>query len=67
MSKVKLTPKDCLYLDDALSQLCAIATRLNMEKEEIEDKDVLAVMEECIQVFSTHFKACKKLLKEASE
>lgn len=67
MSKLKLTPKDCLYLDDAMSQLCAIATRLNMEKEEISSKEGTQLMEECIQVFSTHFEACKQLLKEASK
>ena len=64
--EVKLTPKDCLYLDDALSQMCAISTSIANECEMVEDKEIAAIMEETIQVLSTHFDACKTLLKEAS-
>ena len=65
--KIKLTPKDCLYLDDALSQLCTIATRISSECENITNKEVSSIMEETIQVLSTHFEDCKNVLKEASE
>ena len=64
---VKLTPKDCLYLDDALSQMYAISTQIAKESEDITDKNIIKIMEETLQVLSTHFDACKTLLKEASE
>lgn len=64
---VKLTPKDCLYLDDALSQMYAISTQIAKESEDITDKNITKIMEETLQVLSTHFDACKTLLKEASE
>lgn len=64
---VKLTPKDCLYLDDALSQIYAISTQIANDKEMVDDQDVNLIMEETLQVLSNHFEACKTLLKEASE
>lgn len=66
-SKLKLTPKDCLYIDDALSQLCAIATRLDIECQNVSDKDVKNFINETTQGFSTHFDALKQMLKEASK
>ena len=66
-TKIKLTPKECLYLDDALSQLCAIHTRLSSEEKMIEDKEVKKVYQNTLQVLSEEFENCKQLLKEASE
>ena len=68
MEKItKLTPKDCLYLDDILSQVCAITTSIKNDSESVSSKDVSNIMEETLQVLSTHYEACKNLLKEASE
>lgn len=66
-AKIKLTPKECLYLDDALSQLCAIYTRLSCEEENIADKEVRKCYESTLQILSEQFENCKQLLKEASE
>lgn len=63
--KVKLTPKDCLYIDDALTQLCAIKTRINEEVQQVNDKDVTTHIKNVENAFTTHFDALKKLLKEA--
>lgn len=64
-SKIKVTPKDCLYIDDALSQLCAIKMRICEEKTAVNDSEVRDFLEEVETTFTTHYDAIKKLLKEA--
>lgn len=64
-TKIKLTPKDCLYIDDALTQLCAIKTRICEEKSTIEDKEVVAFLKKVETTFTTHYDAIKEVLKEA--
>lgn len=66
-TKVKLTPKDCLYIDDALSQLCAIKQRICTEKENVSDEKIIAMMEETENVFTTQYDEIKALLEEACE
>ncbi|NBK97004.1 MAG: hypothetical protein EOM50_03095 [Erysipelotrichia bacterium] len=66
-SKVKLTPKDCLYIDDALSQLCAIKQRVSTEKESIQDDEILTLMENVESTFATQYEEMKTLLKEACQ
>lgn len=66
-SKLKLTPKDCLYIDDALSQLCAVSTRITCEAKNVKDKELTTFIDEVNQGFSTQFDAIKKMLKEASK
>ena len=64
-SKLKLTPKDCLYIDDALSQLCAVSTRISTESKNVKDAELTSFIDEVNQGFSTQFDAIKKMLKEA--
>ena len=63
---LKLTPKECLYIDDALSQMCAIATRLTNEKEDVSDSEISEILTSITQVLSDEFENLKQLLKEAS-
>lgn len=65
--KLELTPKDCLYIDDALTQLSAIKTRICSEKKEATNQAVVKFLEEVENSFTTQYDAIKKLLKEASE
>lgn len=67
MKKIKLTPKDCLYIDDGLTQLCAIKKRIMEEKDKVDDASALRFMEDMESAFTTHFDAIKTLLKEACE
>lgn len=64
-TKVKLTPKDCLYIDDSLSQLCAIKQRICSEKENVSDAQIIELMEEVENTFTTQYDEIRMLLKEA--
>ena len=66
-TKVKLTPKDCLYIDDALSQLCAIKQRICSEKKNVTDEKATALMEEVENTFTSQYDEIRNLLKEASK
>lgn len=66
-TKVKLTPKDCLYLDDALTMFCALKTRINKEKEQIQIKTVKTFINEVENTLTTQYDNMKALLKEASK
>lgn len=66
-TKIKLTPKDCLYIDDALSQLCAIKQRLCFEKESVTDEKITSFMEESENTFTTQYDEIRTLLEEASK
>lgn len=66
-AKTSLTPKDCLYIDDALTQLCVIHAQISDNKQLVEDKKILHLMEEVNTAFSNQFDSMKSLLEEASE
>lgn len=66
-SKTSLTPKDCLYIDDALTQLCVINTQVNDNKQIVEDKKILNLMEEVNTSFANQFESIKQLLEEAGK
>lgn len=65
--KIKLTPKDCLYIDDALTQFCAVKTRIAEEKEQLTTESVITFIEDVENTLIEQYDNFKNLLKEASE
>ncbi len=66
-TKVKLTPKDCLYLDDTLTMFCAVKTRIVEEKNDVQTDTVQSFIEEVENVLTAQYDSMKTLLKEASK
>ena len=62
-SKIKLTPKDVLYISDVLNQFSAYNAD---DLDAVKDKTLKQSMQCISEGFSEQFETFKKILKEAS-
>ena len=65
-SKIKLTPKDVLYISDVLNQFSAYNTEIADDLSSVKDKSLKQAMNCISDGFSEQFDTFKKILKEAS-
>ena len=61
--KIKLTPKDVLYISDVLNQLGSYSAELSEDLDDVKDKALKTSMHS----FSEQFNVFKNILKEASK
>ncbi len=65
-SKINLTPKDCLYIEDSLNQLCAVKTMLTEHKKLAEKKEVKSFIGDVEKGLTSSYDAIKDLLERAA-
>lgn len=65
-SKIKLTPKDVLYISDVLNQFSAYNAEIADDLSSVKDKSLKQAMNYISDGFSEQFDTFKKILKEAS-
>lgn len=64
-SNISLTPKDCLYIDDSLNQLCAVHAMLKQHKTLAEKKEVKDLISDVEKGLCNNYNAIKELLERA--
>ena len=65
-SKIKLTPKDVLYISDVLNQFSAYNAEIADDLDAVQDPTLKQSMQCISEGFSEQFETFKKILKEAS-
>lgn len=65
--KVKLTPKDVLYISDVLNQFSAYHAEMADDLSSVKQKDLKQTMNAIQKGFSEQFDSFKTILKEASK
>ena len=65
--KIKLTPKDVLYISDVLNQLGSYSAELSEDLDDVKDKALKTSMHSICEGFSEQFNVLKNILKEASK
>ena len=65
-SKIKLTPKDVLYISDVLNQFSAYNAEIADDLDAVKDKTLKQSMQCISEGFSEQFETFKKILMEAS-
>ena len=63
--KLTLTPKDCLYIEDIVNASMLIYKKINLEKEQIQDKKLKTYLDEVCNDLSTQAETLTNLLKGA--
>ncbi len=64
---VELTPKDCLYIDDTMSQMCAMKENICEIKEAATKKEITNHIQKIENMLCTNYDAMKTLLERALE
>lgn len=65
--KIKLTPKDVLYISDVLNQLGSYNAEISEDLSDVRDKSLKTSMNAICDGFSEQFDIFKNILKEASK
>lgn len=65
--KMKLTPKDVLYISDVLNQLSSYNAELSDDLSNVKDKALKKSINSITQGFSEQFNSFKTILKEAGK
>lgn len=65
--KMKLTPKDVLYISDVLNQLSSYNAELSDDLSNVKDKALKKSINSITEGFSEQFNSFKTILKEASK
>ena len=65
--KMKLTPKDVLYISDVLNQLSSYNAELSDDLSNVKDKALKKSINSITKGFSEQFNSFKTILKEAGK
>ncbi|MEE0108688.1 MAG: hypothetical protein V8S30_04820 [Merdibacter sp.] len=65
--KMKLTPKDVLYISDVLNQLSSYNAELSDDLSNVKDKALKKSINSITEGFSEQFNSFKTILKEAGK
>ena len=65
--KMKLTPKDVLYVSDVLNQLSSYNAELSDDLSNVKDKALKKSINSITEGFSEQFNSFKTILKEAGK
>lgn len=65
--KMKLTPKDVLYISDVLNQLSSYNAELSDDLSNVKDKALKKSIKSITEGFSEQFNSFKTILKEAGK
>lgn len=65
--KMKLTPKDVLYISDVLNQLSSYNAELSDDLSNVKDKALKKTINSITEGFSEQFNSFKTILKEAGK
>lgn len=65
--KMKLTPKDVLYISDVLNQFSSYNAELSDDLSNIKDKSLKKSVNSITEEFSKQFNSFKTILKEAGK
>ena len=65
--KIKLTPKDVLYISDVLNQLSSYNAELSDDLSNVKDKALKKSINSITEGFSEQFNSFKTILKEAGK
>lgn len=66
-NKMKLTPKDVLYISDVLNQLSSYNAELSDDLSNVKDKALKKSINSITEGFSEQFNSFKTILKEAGK
>ena len=65
--KMRLTPKDVLYISDVLNQLESYHAEVSEDLTDVKDKELKKAMNDITTNFKEQFDSFKEVLKEASK